>query len=251
MGLFGTRYLVSAKKAYFLVFRNKQRLGLALQGGDLLAVYIKLVVALSGICFTLWYFLFEGSTFTGRSIKDLSSITGPALLSVIACWYVAQVFGGAMAACVSTTLMCVACDEEMFARSQRYAMDELKAILDPIATEKTEEQRDLMPLGKIEAPGASKKKHFLGALDDGGIDAVINTYAYDNPDKKAEYKGLSPFDDDVVSTSRSVYQPNLFYAQQGTRQSSPDQDPVEDSRPSFSPATSNLSRSSRQRQSRK
>ena len=252
MGLFGTKYLISAKKSYFLAFRNKHRIGLALQGAELTTSLVKVVVTLSGTCFTMWYLLNEGSTFTGMSVKDLSSVTGPMVLALVATWYVGQVFGGSLDACVATTLLCTACDEEMFSRAQRFAIPELNAILDPLSSEK---QDELLPMSLAQAPKESSKRHKLGPVDDNGVDAVINTYAYDNPESaRPEYKGLSPFEDDVVVTSRSTHQPNLFYNRPDTTRSgrTPDLEAVEDERPRFSPSSgSQASRSSKKGGSRK
>lgn len=206
---------------------------------------VKLVITLAGTCFVMWYLLNEGHTFTGMSVKDLSSVTGPMVLGFIASWYVGQVFGGSLDACVATTLLCTACDEEMFSRAQRFVNPELNAILDPISSEKHDE---LLPMSLAQAPKESSKRHKLGPVDDNGVDAVINTYAYDNPESaRPEYKGLSPFDDDVVATSRSTHQPNLFYNRPETTRSgrSPDEEHVDDSRPSFSPSSGSISRGSK------
>lgn len=237
MGLFGTRYLISAKKSYFLTFRNKSRTGLALQGAELMTTLVKVVVTLAGTCFVMWYLLNKAETFTGMSVKDLSSVTGPMVLALITSWYVGQVFGGSLDACVATTLLCTSCDEEMFARAQRFANPELNAILDPLSSEKHDE---LMPMALGQVPKESSKRHKIGPVDDNGVDAVINTYAYDNPESaRPEYKGLSPFDDDVVMTSRSTHQPNLFYNRPDTTRSgrTPDEEAVEDGRPRFSPSS--------------
>jgi hypothetical protein len=102
LALFGDKFMTSARRGYFLLQRNRARVSLSTRNGEFIVSIMKIVITLSGTCFTYHQLLTEDKTFAGQLTIELVTATCPAFFSFMICTFVGQVFGGAFGACMHT-----------------------------------------------------------------------------------------------------------------------------------------------------
>ena len=84
---------------------------------------------------TLVLILYPKTTPSGQLNIELTGLSGPIIFSFVISWFVGEVFGGALEVSLNTVLLSAACDEEMFAREQRFIEADLLEFMDGIGEE--------------------------------------------------------------------------------------------------------------------
>jgi Plasma-membrane choline transporter len=151
IAIFGESYYESARKSFYLINRNRERMFVPAVAGDFGMLIIKLTITLSGSSLAFSLVTLSTNTPLGHPTSQLVAPVFIWLISFIVCFYVGQIFGGSMQACMNTIIICGACDEEMFTREQRYMYKELIEYLDKIYEEMTEQQREHKEMVKMKA----------------------------------------------------------------------------------------------------
>ena len=165
LALFGEGYYDAARKSYYLINRNRERMFVPAIAGDFGMFIIKMTITLSGTAISFTLVTLSSYTPKGQPTSNLIAPAFIGLLGLMISGYIAQIFGGSMQACMNTIIICRACDEEMFTREQRYKYDELQDYLDQIYEEMTEQQRENKELINMHESKKAYQKTKIG--DDG------------------------------------------------------------------------------------
>ena len=116
----------------------------------------------------------------GEDIDEVMGTFGPAALTFIICGFIAQVFGGAIESSLDGVILCVAMDDEMFVREQRYMIPKLAVFFDKLAEEQTEHQREHKAVRTSNKAGVPTRK--VGPEQDDQLGTIRgyenNTTAY-------------------------------------------------------------------------
>ena len=142
MAIYGDKFRVSGKRAFFLMERNLPRVLYPAEACAFIIFVMKISITVVGTTFTYAYLLNQSSTMAGHDIDEIMGTFGPAALTFIVCFFMAQVFGGAIESSLDAVILCVAMDDEMFVREQRFMIPKLAVFFDKLAEEQTEHQRE-------------------------------------------------------------------------------------------------------------
>ena len=210
LAIFGEGYYEAARKSYYLINRNRERIFVPAKAGDFGMFIIKLTITLSGTALGFSLVLLSSTTPFGQPTSDLVAPSFIGIVSFLVSGYIAQIFGGSMQACMNTIIICGACDEEMFTREQRYMYIELRKYLDQIYEEMTEQQRE-----NKEAININSKKVYQNTkvLDDGGEStSVMKPFFNQGSEISAPVKALNVDDLDDENIF-AVSKPNIVFNQ--------------------------------------
>lgn len=189
LALFGEGYYEAARKSYYLINRNRERIFVPAKAGDFGMLIIKTTIMLSGTAIAYTLVLLSEFTPSGQPTSDLVAPTFICLISLLISAYIAQIFGGSMQACINTIIICGACDEEMFTREQRYMYKELQDYLDQIYEEMTEQQKENKEMVKMKA---SKNAYRKGkVVDDTEGTSVMKPLFNQNNEISAPVKAMN------------------------------------------------------------
>jgi len=230
LALFGHPFFECAKKSYYLLKRNKQRVNLPSKAGQFVIFIMKATICLSGTALTYSLLLLQPYTPRGQDTDLLVAPSWLAFYSLIVGWFTAQVFGGSMAACMNTVVLCGACDEEMFTREQRFMDHQLQSFLDSVYEEQTEQQRESKERAVMQNPKkVYQKASLLENMDEEG--AILLKPIKNNYTGSQKASDTLMEDETIVAAQR----PNMAY--NNNDQSNfhwMEEDTAEDKRPQFS-----------------
>jgi Plasma-membrane choline transporter len=142
LSIFADEYIESGKKSYHLMRRNYVRIGKPGKIGSFIILMMKWVIILSGVCLTLVLTIYPKYTIAGQLTAELTGVSGTIVFSFIISWFVGEVFGGALEVSLNTVLLSAACDEEMFAREQRFIEADLLEFMDGIGEEQNQYHKE-------------------------------------------------------------------------------------------------------------
>jgi hypothetical protein len=202
--VFADKYWPCAKKSYYLVSRNQRRAGVPQEAASYVIFYIKSSIMLAGLVAGYCMLLFRDRTFTGQLTVELSSFLGPVCFSGVGAWYISEVFGGAFEVCCTTTLFAASCDEEMNAREQRFADNDLLEFMDHMGQEQNAHERD--------AQGIRKARNHFDEEDSDDENLFKRTYKKNQIVPLYEEQALKPNKPELHSktpkTDASPYKPS-------------------------------------------
>jgi hypothetical protein len=207
LALFGEGYYEAARKSYYLINRNRERIFVPAKAGDFGMLIIKTTIMLSGTAIAYTLVLLSDFTPSGQPTSDLVAPTFICLISLLISAYIAQIFGGSMQACINTIIICGACDEEMFTREQRYMYKELQDYLDQIYEEMTEQQKENKEMVKMKA---SKNAYRKGkVVDDNEGTSVMKPLFNQNNEISAPVKNFLTADYNSKDPLQGSFRKNL------------------------------------------
>jgi hypothetical protein len=81
----------------------------------------ELVITLTGPTVVLLWIVCFDHGLLGENLDHITSAVSPAVVSLIASGFIAQVFGGVFRGCISTSMVCFLADREIFLENQKLA----------------------------------------------------------------------------------------------------------------------------------
>lgn len=174
LALFGENYFEAARKSFYLIQRNRNRIFVPAKAGDFGMFLVKMTMTLAGTVVTLTLLLLADRTPAGQDTAALVAPVFVGIVSMLCSAYVAQIFGGSMQACMNTIIICGACDEEMFTREQRYMYKDLQDYLDSIYEEMTEQQKEHKEMVKMKESKKIYKK--TKVIDESEVPSIMKTH---------------------------------------------------------------------------
>jgi len=89
MAIFGDRFRISGKRAFFLIERNLPRVLYPAEAAQFIIFVMKISITVVGTTFTYAFLLNQDSTLRGEDIDEIMGTFGPAALTFIICAFIA------------------------------------------------------------------------------------------------------------------------------------------------------------------
>lgn len=212
LALFGEDYYEAARKSFYLINRNRERIFVPAKAGDFGMLIIKLTMTLSGTAVGSTLVILSANTPLGQSTSQLVAPVFIGIICFLTSAYVAQIFGGSMQACMNTIIICGACDEEMFTREQRYMYEGLRDYLDKIYEEMTEQQREHKEM--VNMKGSKNVYQKTKVADDGGESTSVMRPFFNQHNNEISAPVMALNVDDYEEEEEDIFagkKPNLVY----------------------------------------
>jgi hypothetical protein len=124
LAVWGDEFMISGRRTYFLKKRANQNTKPLSSSGNFLIWMCTLVISLSGPTFTLYWIVYEDETFANEQVYNITSALGPAVISLIACIFIAEVFAGVFRGSMNSSIICYLTDVELFEEINRFSDNE-------------------------------------------------------------------------------------------------------------------------------